>query len=294
MISEVQGECGRPGPQFVDQGADAADDLDVRLLAVAADVVGLARLAAVKHAPQGPAVVLDEQPVADVHAVAVDRQLLALGRVEDHQRDQLLGELVRPVVVRAVGHQHRQAVGVVVGPGQMVGRGLGGRIGRTGIVGRLLREKAGRPQRAVDLVGRDVQKAELALFRLGQLRPVAQGGVEHVKRAQHVGHHELRRIVDRAIDVRLGGEMYDRRGPMLGKGLIDGGPVGDVGLDEGVGIALDHRLQRIEVAGIGQGVEIGDPGLPLGDRGPHETTADEAGAAGDENVLHGDQRGMRR
>ena len=52
---------------------------------------------------------------------------------------------------------------------------------------------------------------------------------------------------------------------MLGKRLIDRGPVGDVGLDEGVGVALDHGLQRIEVARIGQGVQIGDAGLPLGD-----------------------------
>jgi len=47
--------------------------------------------------------------------VAVDRQRLALQGVEDHQRDELLGELVRPVVVRTVGHQHGQPVGVVAG-----------------------------------------------------------------------------------------------------------------------------------------------------------------------------------
>ena len=86
--------------------------------------------------------------------------------------------------------------------------------------------------------------------------------------------------------MRLGGEMDDRRGPLLGKRLIDRRPVGDVGLDESMRRAVDHRLERIEVARISQGVEIGDAGLPLGDRGPHETTADEAGATSHKDRLH--------
>ena len=51
------------------------------------------------------AVILDVQPVADVAAVAVDRQRPPVERVQDHQRDQLLGKLKRPVVVRAVRDQ---------------------------------------------------------------------------------------------------------------------------------------------------------------------------------------------
>jgi len=40
-------------------------------------------------------VVLDIEPVADILALAIDRQPLSLERVEDRQRDQLLGEMVR-------------------------------------------------------------------------------------------------------------------------------------------------------------------------------------------------------
>jgi hypothetical protein len=36
---------------------------------------------------------------------------LALQRGQDHQRDQLFGEVARAVIVRAVRHQNRQAVG---------------------------------------------------------------------------------------------------------------------------------------------------------------------------------------
>ena len=70
--------------------------------------------------PECAGVVLDVEPVADVVAVAVDRQGLALQGVEDHQRDQLLGELVGAVVVRAVGRP------------ASAGRRCGGRPGRGG------------------------------------------------------------------------------------------------------------------------------------------------------------------
>ena len=45
--------------------------------------------------PKRPAMVLDEQPVADVLAVAVDRQRLAFQGVEDHQRDAAFRETGR-------------------------------------------------------------------------------------------------------------------------------------------------------------------------------------------------------
>jgi dTDP-D-glucose 4,6-dehydratase len=41
-------------------------------------------------------------------------------RVMDHQRYQLFRKLARPVVVRAVGRQHRHAVGVVIGAHQVI------------------------------------------------------------------------------------------------------------------------------------------------------------------------------
>ena len=69
-----------------------------------------------------------------VHAVAIHRQGLARQRVDDHQRNQLLGKVVRPIVVGAVGGQHRQAVGVVPGAHQVVAGGLAGRIRAVGLV----------------------------------------------------------------------------------------------------------------------------------------------------------------
>ena len=102
------------------------------------------------------------------------------------------------------------------------------------------------------------RKRKRLLLRLGQFGPVFQGRVQHLKRAQYVRYDELRRVVDRAVDVRLGGEVDDRRRPVLRERPIDRGPVGDVALDEDVVWVAAHRFQRIEVAGVGQGVEIDD------------------------------------
>src|SRR3954452_1275457 len=54
---------------------DPLDDLDVRTLVGAADVVGLTRRPVLEHVADAAREVLDVEPVAHVHPVAVDRQL---------------------------------------------------------------------------------------------------------------------------------------------------------------------------------------------------------------------------
>ena len=108
----------------------------------------------------------DEEPVADLLAVAVDGKRLALERVGDHERDELFGELEGAVVVGAVGDDGGQAVGVDPGADEMVAGGLGGGVGAVGREGRLLVEgRVVGGEGAVDLVGGDVEEAE-AVFRL--------------------------------------------------------------------------------------------------------------------------------
>src|SRR5262249_13370123 len=86
-----------------ENGADLPPQVDVAALGAAADIVGLADSAATQHKLESASVVLDEEPVADIGAGTVDRQRLALDGVEDDERDELLGKLVGPVIVRAVG-----------------------------------------------------------------------------------------------------------------------------------------------------------------------------------------------
>lgn len=75
----------------------------VRSFVAAPDIVGLADDATFKYQRQGLGMVLDVEPISDVPTIAVDRQGFAGEPLDDHVRDQLLWEVIRAVVVRAVG-----------------------------------------------------------------------------------------------------------------------------------------------------------------------------------------------
>src|SRR3954466_4361924 len=81
-------------PLALQDVAEGVDDLQVGALAPSAQVVALARPAAPQNLQHPAAVILHVDPVADVAAVAVDGQRPAVEGVEDHQRDQLFGELI--------------------------------------------------------------------------------------------------------------------------------------------------------------------------------------------------------
>ena len=98
--------------------------------------------------------VFDVQPVADLLAVAIDRQGFAGQRVDNHQRDEFFREVVGPVVIGAVGGEHRQAVGVVPGAHQVVAGGFAGAVGAVGFdVAGLGKGRIVFFERAIDFVG---------------------------------------------------------------------------------------------------------------------------------------------
>ena len=110
------------------------DDVDVLPLVEAADVVGLGYLALMEDKVDGAGMVFYIQPVAHILALAIHRQRLAVTDVVDEQRNQLLGELIRTVVVRTVGHDGRHAVSVVKGTDKVVAAGLAGTVGTVRVV----------------------------------------------------------------------------------------------------------------------------------------------------------------
>src|SRR5262249_10821373 len=111
-------------PELFQQGADRSHHMNVGLLAGAADVVSLPNRAPLKYVMQRLAMVAHVKPVANLLTITVHRHGLPLDCVMDHERHQLFRELVRPVIVGAVGGEHRQPVGLVKGPYQMVGSGF--------------------------------------------------------------------------------------------------------------------------------------------------------------------------
>ena len=251
-----------------------AQHVDVGLLAVGADKVGLAHLAAGQDGPHGARVVVGVDPVAHVAAVAVELGAHAVQDVGDLARDELLHVLVGAVVVGAVGDGRPHAEGAVPGAHQVVGGRLGGAVGGAGAVRGLLGEARGVIQRqvAVDLVGGHVVVAHAELA----------GGLQQAEGALHVGAEERHGVVDGVVVVTLGGIMHDgvvaRHEAVQQLGVADvthhelhavGGQPGDV----------------LRVAGVGQLVKDGHvhAGMVVHDV-VHEVAADEAAAAGDDDV----------
>src|SRR5438477_10040866 len=100
VVALAVGDAADQRLRLAEQLEDFRGDLAVLALVAAADVVGLTVLAALDEEVDGRAVVLDEQPVADVAAVAVERQRDVVDRVRDEERDELLRVLPRAEVVR--------------------------------------------------------------------------------------------------------------------------------------------------------------------------------------------------
>ena len=101
------------------------DDVDVLPFVEAADVIGLGNLAFVEDEVNGTGVVFNEQPVAHILSLAIYRQWLAMADVIDEEWNQFFRKLVRTIVVRAVGHDDRHSVGVVIGTHEVVARCFG-------------------------------------------------------------------------------------------------------------------------------------------------------------------------
>ena len=254
---------------------DHAQHGDVVPLPVGADEVGLPHASPGEDVPDGRAVVLGVDPVADVLAAAVELGAHAVDDVGDLPGDELLHVLVGAVVVGAVGDRGSQPVGAGPGAHEHVGGRLGGAVRRARVVGRLLGElgRVVERQVAVDLVGGDVVVADAVLA----------DGLQQAEGALDVCAQERLRVGDGVVVVALGGVVHDR--VVAGDEPIQQLGVADVAhheLDAVGGKARDV----LGVAGVGQLVQDGDvhPGVVV-DHVVHEVAADEAAAARDDDVL---------
>ena len=91
---------------------DRLNDLDILSLVVAADIICLKESALLLDHIDALAVIFNIEPVTYILAVAVNRQGFSVKSVIDHERDQLLRELIRTVVVAAVRNVGRELIRV--------------------------------------------------------------------------------------------------------------------------------------------------------------------------------------
>lgn len=258
---------------------DGLDDVDVGTLIVAADIVDLADATLLQDQVDGMAVILNVEPVANILAVTIDRQLLVGQRIDDHQRNELLREVVRAVVVRAARDCRRDLVGAMVGHDEQVSTGLRSRIRARRLEVRLLREEEVRTverQVTVDLVRRDLMVAVDA---------VLAAGVEQHARADDVRLQEDLRILNGAVDMRLRCKVNDDVRLLLLEDAVDRPAVCDVRADELEVLLLHRALERLEVARIRQLVDADDAVTRmLLEHVVDEVRANEAGTAGHDDI----------
>ena len=269
------------------------DKVDVLPLVEAADVVRIGHLPLVENEVDGPRVVLHVKPVANVLALAVHRKGPAVPDIVDEKRYQLLRELVRTVVVRAVRNYGRHAVGVVEGTHEVVGRGLRRTVRTVGAVpGRLTEELV-----PVHLVGADVRVNTL---RMGQFQgtvhlvrrdvveqltlpltvPVMLGRLKQRQGAEDIGPREGERVLDRAVHVALGSKVDHAVDAVFLEDAADRPEVADVGAHEHVVRGLLDVHEVGQVARVGQLVQVHYPVLrvPVHEKA-HDVAPDEARTA---------------
>src|SRR5262249_3024690 len=100
------------------------------------------------------------------------------------------------IIVGTIGHDGGQLVGFSPGADQVIGRSLAGGVWRVWCIGRLFGEKPLGPERAVDLVSRDVQKSERGGPLRLKLAPIAQRLLKQRECSDHIGLNEFPRTVD--------------------------------------------------------------------------------------------------
>ena len=112
--------------------------------------------------------VFDKQPVADLHTVAVNGQRFAVERVQNHQRNEFFREMVRAVVVGAVGYNGWQAVSTQPCADEVVAGRFRSRVGAGRRVWRSLgKQIVCAVQVAIDFIGGNMVETEGFAFSDG-------------------------------------------------------------------------------------------------------------------------------
>jgi hypothetical protein len=121
-------------------------------------------------------------------------------------------------------------------------------------------------------------ETERHLTRRVQPVPVTTRRFEHRVGADDVGFDEGLRAIDRAVHVGLGGQVHHRIRLQPCEQFVQRRLVADVHLTEPITRRVGHIGQRLEIAGVGQFVDVDHFAFGLFDQKPHHGRANEARA----------------
>ena len=228
------------------------------------------------------------EPIADLLAITINGERFACECVVNDERDEFFGKMVRAVVVGAICREDGEPVGVMVGADEVVAGGFAGGIGAIGLVsvGFLESRVLGR-ERTIDLVGGHMQKAKCRLIVFAKAPPVSACGLKKMESSNNVGLDKLSGAMNRAVHMRLGGEVHNSARLVLGEDFVDEDAIADIPSNKDVARIGLKRSEILQVAGVSKFVEIDDGcGFRL-DPVENEVRADKTGTAGDEDgVFH--------
>ena len=274
----------RTRAEFIEQITQRVHHLQIGLFIPAADVIHLAQASGRKDPANGTAVILDVEPVTNLLTIAINWQRLTRQRVVDHQRNELFREMEGAIIVGAIGGQHWQTIGVVVGTHQVVGRRLARRVGTVRLVavgftecGRILF------QRAIDFICGDMQETEGLPLRIRKSGVIGADSFEQAEGADNVGLDEIFRPVDGAVDMRFCSEVDHRAWLMFCQQAGQQIGIGNAAMDEHMASITGQASQILQIAGIGQGIEIEHRFIALRQPVENEIAANKTSTAGDKN-----------
>jgi hypothetical protein len=190
-------------------------------------------------------VIVDVDPVADVHAVAVEGKLFVMKGGLDEGGDEFFRVLAWAVGVGGTGDDHLLVVALDGCRTEEVCSGLCGRVGRRGVERTGIEKAAGRLDRAMNFIGRTLQK------RHGM-------GAADLQEMGHPGDiavHEVVRVEQGTIDMGLCGKIEDPGDAMVVEEPGDELPIDDVAFREGKAWILIGTDEVAPISGIGQLVE---------------------------------------
>lgn len=250
-------------------------DVDIPHFIVAADIIDFADTALLEDEVDGPAMVFDIEPVADIEAVPIDRQRLVMQGIDDHEGNQLFRKMIRTIVIRAAADGHRQAISPMISQNQEVSRSLGGTI-RTGRVDRRhFRKEQIRPvqgQIPINFIRR---------YLMIPLDTVLAAGIHEDSRPHDIRFQENRRILNRPVDMRFRRKIDDHIRMLLFKQPINRIAVTNISLDKMEIILVHNRCQRRQIPSIRQLIQTNHPVLRvLLQHMKHKIRTNKPGTAG--------------
>ena len=261
--------------------ADNLHNLNILLLIVTTDVVDFTNTTLVDNQINGLAVIFHIQPVTDVQAFTVNRERLVSQCISNHQRNQLLREMIRAIVIGATGNGHRQAVGTVVSQNQQVSGSLGAAVRRASMDRSLLSEEQVRTiqrQVTINLIGGNLMVT---------LDAVLAACVHQHTGTDDVGLEEDARIFDGAINMRFCRKVNHDVRMFFFKQFIHSFAVADICLYEAEIRVIHNRGQCGQIACIGQLVQTDDSVIRiLLQHVEHKVTTNKTSTAGNNNI-HG-------